>query len=69
MHLLDRSCVIVGIFLKYRVPQQEYTSWIQNFGEQAGVDIRPVESEMIWTNLKLVEKPDNVCYPRLMGIG
>ena len=22
MHLLDRSCVIVGIFLKYCVPQQ-----------------------------------------------
>ena len=22
MHLLDRSCVIIGIFLKYCVPQQ-----------------------------------------------
>ena len=26
MHLLDRSCVVVGIFLKYCVPQQWYQS-------------------------------------------
>ena len=26
MHLLDRSCMIVGIFLKYRVPQQWHLS-------------------------------------------
>ena len=28
MHLLDRSCVIVGIFLKYYVPQQWYQSQV-----------------------------------------
>ena len=28
MHLLDRSCVIVGIFLKYYVPQQWHPSQV-----------------------------------------
>ena len=28
MHLLDRSCVIVGIFLKYCVPQQWHPSQV-----------------------------------------
>ena len=28
MHLLDRSCMIVGIFLKYCVPQQWHPSQV-----------------------------------------
>ena len=28
MHLLDRSCVIVGIFLNYYVPQQWHPSQV-----------------------------------------
>ena len=32
MHLLDRSCMIVGIFLNYYVPQEALPPWRRSLG-------------------------------------
>ena len=59
---------VVGNFNKVNDGERVYIPH-PDLREQVGADERPVASGTIWTSLKLVEQPDNVCYARLMGIG
>ena len=60
---------VVGNFNKVNDGERVYIPHPDLRRTSRGRRKRPVASETIWTSLKLVEQPDNVCYARLMGIG